>query len=77
MIFMTDPKPDMERVAEHYGGVDHSKGPAIYTRADLFDAIYDLGRFRDLSRERPNLFVDLMSGKKALVAERAKRWNSS
>ena len=71
---MAEQKPDeREVVAKHYAGVDHQAGPAIYTRADVFDAIFDLGRFRDLPRDTKSLVVDLMSGVKCLVASEVKK----
>ena len=69
---MTD-QPDKGRVADHYAKVDHPAGPAIYTRADLHDAIFDLGNLRALVRDGPNSFLDLMSGPKCLVGSEVRR----
>lgn len=71
---MVDQKPtERDAVAKHYGNVDHPAGPTIYTRADMHDAIFDLGQFRALPRDRVNRLVDLMSGVKCLVASEVKK----
>lgn len=70
---MTKKYMDMGRVEQHYAGVDHTQGVAIYTRADMYDAAFDLGKFRELPRDTKSLFVDLMSGVKCLVASEIRK----
>jgi hypothetical protein len=67
-----DRSGEIGEVIGHYSGVDHEKGPSIYTRADMYDAIFDLGEFQELPRDESNRFVDLMSGVKCLVASAVK-----
>lgn len=57
-----------EKVVRHYSKVDHESGPAIYVRSDMYDAVFDLGHFRELPKENTSRFIDLMSGVKCLVA---------
>ena len=67
-----DKNGETGKVISHYSGVSHDKGPAIYTRADMYDAIFELGEIRDLPRDEPSRFGDLMSGVKCLVASEVK-----
>lgn len=70
---MSDDKSDRtEKIARHYSGVEFDKGPAIYTRTDMYDAIFELGRFQELPRDEFSKFVDLMSSVKCLVASAVK-----
>ena len=59
---------DLGSVARHYSGVSHEKGPAIYRSSGRYDAIFKLGKFKDLPKTQSSRFADLMSGVGCLVA---------
>ena len=61
-----------KRIIEHYGRVDHTQ-IEIYTRGDMHDATFDLGRFGELPIDRISVFADLMCGKKYLVGQEMKK----
>lgn len=52
---------ELRQVGKHYDKVDFIKGPAIYSSAELYDAMYNLGFF--FSRTEPFLVMDAMCGK--------------
>ena len=64
---------DTSKLIDHYSTIDLQKGPKIYSRSDMYNAVFDLGRFEDLPTDRPSAFVDLMSGVKCLVASEIKK----
>jgi len=55
----------------HYDKVDFVKGPAIYSSAELYDAMYNLGFF--FPRTEPFLVMDAMCGKGLVGKEMSTR----
>ncbi len=62
---------DLRHVADHYGNVDLPRGPAIYSSADLYNAMFELGEFS--GGLRSYRILDAMCGAGLVGKEISKR----
>lgn len=60
-----------KEIGRHYDAVDFPKGPAIYTSAGLYDAMFELGEFTP--RDGTYVVLDAMSGAGLVGKEMGKR----
>ena len=60
-----------DKIIKHYSKVDFTKGPPIYSREDIYDALYKLGRFEKC----PKIYyiLDSMCGQGLVGNEISKR----
>ncbi len=62
---------DEAKIGKHYDRVEFQKGPVIYSRSDLYDAMFQLGSF--IQREELYTIMDAMCGAGLVGKEISKR----
>jgi len=72
IAYRSDYMVDDTKIGQHYDRVEFQKGPVIYSRSDLYDAMFQLGDF-NMQREEPYIIMDAMCGAGLVGKEISKR----